>query len=152
MIITSSKAPMASFQPAQQAMDLMQKDFGFPLKDRMIIIPEVDRFRIKEDESITAQVKSEKYEYEVYFDGEFVCGFSVAQHPQRVRIEILKGLKQLILDNKIYFDKKKYELEAEEIKKAKIEKRERLERIAKQFTSPEEKLVVAAIEKHVGRS
>lgn len=149
MIITSSKAPMASFQPARQIMDLMQKDFGFSLVDRMVVIPEVDKFRIKEDESIMAQVKSEKYEYEVYFDGEYVCGFSVDQHPQRVRIEILKGLKQLILDSKIYFDKRKYELDEERAKKVKKEKRERLDRIAKQFKSPEEKLVVAAIEKHV---
>lgn len=149
MIITSSKTPLSSFQPARQIMELMQKDFGFDLKDRMIVIPEVDRFRIREDESITSQVKTEKYEYEVYFDGEFVCGFSVIQHPQRVRIEILKGLKRLIQDSKIYFDKKKYELEEEKLKIAKKEKRERLDKIAKQFTAPEEKLVVAAIEKHV---
>lgn len=150
MIITSSQAPMSAFKPAQDAFDMMQKDFGFSLKDRLVIIPEVDKFRIKEDESITAQVKSEQYEYEVYFDGEFVCGFSVSQHPQRVRIEILKGLQRLIQDDKIYWDQKKYELLEEAEKQAKRDKRNRMDTIAKKFTSPEEKLVVAAIEKNVG--
>lgn len=149
MIITSSTAPLSSFKPAQQAMELMQKDFGFPLKDRMIIIPEVDRFRIKEDESITAQVKSEKYEYEVYFDGEFVCFFSITEHPQRVRIKILNGLKDLIKNNKIYWNLKKYEELEEEEKQRRRDKKHRLETLAKKFNSPEEKLVVAAIEKHV---
>lgn len=151
MIITSSQAPMSSFKPAQQAFDMMQKDFGFPLKDRLIIIPEVDRFRIKEDESISDQVKTENYEYEVYFDGEFVCHFGVSQHPQRVRIEILRGLQRLIKDDKIYWDLKKYDLLEEAQKKEKRDKRHRMDTIAKKFTSMEEKLVVAAIEKNVRR-
>ncbi len=149
MIITSSQAPMSAFRPAQDAFNMMQKDFGFTLKDRLIVIPEVDMFRIKEDESITEQVKTEKYEYSVYFDGEYVCGFSVAQHPQRVRIEILRGLQRLIKDEKIFWDLKKYEVLEEAEKQAKRDKRHRMDTIAKKFTSPEEKLVVAAIEKNV---
>ncbi len=150
MIITSGETPISSFKPAQQAFDLMQKDFGFPLKDRLVIVPEVDMFRIKEDESVTEQVKTEKYEYQVYFDGEYVCGFGVAQHPQRVRIEILKGLQRLIQDDKIFWDQRKYEELEEAHKQAKRDKRLRMDAIAKKFTSPEEKLVVEAIEKNVG--
>lgn len=150
MIITSGQTPMSSFKPAQMAFDMMQKDFAFSIKDRLIIIPEVARFRIKEDASIMDQVKTENYDYEVYFDGEFVCHFGVSQHPQRVRIEILKGLQSLIKADKIYWDLKKYDLLEESEKQAKKDKRHRMNTIAKKFTSPEEKLVVAAIEKNVG--
>lgn len=149
MIITSSTAPLSAFKPAKQVIDLMQKDFGFDISNRMIAIPEVDKFRINEDESIQTQVKTEKYEYEVYFDGEFVCYFSITEHPQRVRINILKGLRDLIKNNKIYWDPKKYEELEEEKKQRKKDRRHKLETIAKKFNSPEEKLVVTAIEKHV---
>lgn len=149
MIITSSTAPLSAFGPAKQVINLMQKDFGFDISSRMIAIPEVDKFRINEDQSIQAQVKTEKYEYEVYFDGEFVCFFSITEHPQRVRIKILNGLKDLIKNNKIYWNLKKYEELEEEEKQRRRDKKHRLETLAKKFNSPEEKLVVAAIEKHV---
>jgi len=150
MIITSSKAPMEAFVPAKLVVKLMQKDFQFPIDERLIVIPEVDKYRIKEDESIMDQVKTSQYEYDVYFDGEYVCGFSISQHPQRVRINILLGLKRLITDGKIYWDKMKYKELEENERQAKRDKIHRMETIAKKFTSPEEKLVVAAIEKNVG--
>lgn len=151
MIITSSKAPMEAFKPARMIMKLMQKDFQFNIDDRLFVIPEVDKYRINDDESIQNQVKTYQYEYDVYFDGEYVCGFSVSQHPQRVRINILLGLKRLITEGKIFWDKMKYQELEEKARQAKKDKMHRMETIAKKFRSPEEKLIVAAIEKNVGR-
>ena len=110
----------------------------------------MDKYRIKEDSSIMDQVKTSQYEYDVYFDGEYVCGFSISEHPQRVRINILLGLKRLITEGKIYWNKMKYKELEENERQAKRDKIHRMETIAKKFTSPEEKLVVAAIEKNVG--
>lgn len=149
-IITSTKTPLESFGPARYVMDLMQKDFGFDLSRRMIVVPEVDKFRIGEDASIMDQVKTKRYEYEVRFDGEYVCGFDISQHPQRVRIEILKGLKNLISEGKIHWNPAQYQVDEENAKQRKKDKRHRLDTIAKKFKTKEEKLVVAAIEKNVG--
>ena len=93
-IITSSTIPLSAYPVVQKVIDMMQRDFGFSLKNRLVVIPEVEKFRIKEDESITNQVKTGKYEYDVYFDGEYVSSFSIMDHPQRVRIGILEGLKK----------------------------------------------------------
>lgn len=148
-IITSSTIPLTAYPVIQKVIDMMQKDFGFSLKNRLVIIPEVEKYRIKEDESITNQVKTGKYEYDVYFDGEYVSSFSIMDHPQRVRINILTGLKRLILENKIFWDIKKYDELKERKKQEKKDKRQRLDTIAKKFKTSEEKLVVEAIEKNV---
>lgn len=148
-IITSSSVPLTAYPVIQKAIDMMQKDFGFPLKDRLVIIPDVEKYRIKEDESITNQVKTGKYEYDVYFDGEYVTSFSIMDHPQRVRINILTGLKRLILENRIFWDIKKYEELEERRKQEKKDRRHRLDTIAKKFKTSEEKLVVTAIERNV---
>jgi hypothetical protein len=148
-IITSSTIPLSAYPVVQKVIDMMQRDFGFSLKNRLVVIPEVEKFRIKEDESITNQVKTGKYEYDVYFDGEYVSSFSIMDHPQRVRIGILEGLKNLIKQNKIFWDVKKYDELEEKKKQEKRDKKHRLDTIAKKFTSSEEKLVVEAIERNV---
>lgn len=148
-IITSSSVPLSAYPVVQKLIDIMQRDFGFPLKDRMVIIPDVEKYRIKEDESITNQVKTGKYEYDVYFDGEYVASFSITDHPQRVRIHILRGLQQLIKDEKIFWNPMRYKVRREQEKEKKRDKRHRLDTIAKKFKSSEEKLVVEAIERNV---
>lgn len=149
MTMISNSVPLSAYPVVEKAMHMMQQDFGFELKGRMVIIPDVEKFRIKEDESITNQVKSGKYEYDVYFDGEWVSSFSIVDHPQRVRINMLKGLKRLIQEGKIHWDVTKYKEEEDRAKKKKRDKNQRLDALAKKFTSAEEKLVVAAIEKNV---
>lgn len=146
----SNNAPLESFGPARYIIDLMQKDFAFDLSRRMLVSPEVDMFRIKEDSSIMDQVKTKKYEYEVRFDGEYVSGFDISQHPQRIRIEILRGLKRLIEEGKIHWDPMHYKVDEENEKQKKKDKRHKLDTLAKKFRSPEERLVVEAIEKNVG--
>jgi len=127
----------------------MQGDFGFPIQNRLGIIPEVDMFRIKEDKSIFDQVKSEKYDYHVMWDGEFVCFFNIDDHPQRVRINILKGLKRLIQEGKIFWNIKDYDTQAKDKKESeRIEKENRESKRAKP-TTKEEKMVHAAIRKAV---
>lgn len=150
IITTSDKTPLESFGPARYIIDLMQKDFAFDLSRRMAVIPEVDMFRIGEDSSIMDQVKTKKYEYQVRFDGEYVSGFDISQHPQRVRVEILKGLRDLIKEGKIHWNPMQYKVDEENAKQKKKDKRHKLDTIAKKFKTPEEKLVVAAIEKNVG--
>jgi len=146
----SNKAPLESFGPARYIIGLMQKDFSFDISRRMAVIPEVDMFRIVEDSSIMDQVKTKKYEYHVRFDGEYVSGFDINQHPQRVRIEILKGLRDLIKEGKIHWNPMNYKVDEENEKQKKKDKRHKLDTLAKKFRSPEERLVVEAIEKNVG--
>ena len=67
----------------------------------------------------------------------------------KIRIGILEGLKNLIKQNKIFWDVKKYDELEEKKKQEKRDKKHRLDTIAKKFTSSEEKLVVEAIERNV---
>jgi len=148
-IITSSSTPVSAFTPASKMMEIMQSDFGFPIHNRLAIIPEVDMFRIKEDKSIYEQVKSEKYDYHVTWDGEFVCFFNITDHPQRIRIKILQGLKTLINEGKIFWDIGEYDRIAKEKKE-----RERIDTEARESarvkpTTPEEKIVHEAIRRAV---
>ena len=151
-IITSSTTPFSAFAPAKFVIEMMQKDFEFPIKERMAVVADVDMFRIGEDSSIHGQAKSGKYEYGVYFDGEFVCFFSLTDHPQRVRIKILNGLKELVKEEKIFWNKHLYEVKAKEKAKNKRDRIEAVKQVGKQFKTSEEKLAVAAIERHVIKS
>lgn len=151
-IITSSTTPLSALGPANFIIDLMQKDFEFPLKERMAVVADVDMFRIGEDASVHGQAKSGKFEYGVYFDGEFVCFFDLIDHPQRVRIKILNGLKELIKEEKVFWNKHLYEVKSKEKEKNKRDRIEAVKQVGKQFKTSEEKLAVAAIERHVIKS
>lgn len=142
-----SKVSVLAFGPARKVLEMMQGDFGFPIKDRMGIIPEVEMFRIKEDESIYNQAKTEKYDYHVMWDGEFVCFFNISEHPQRVRVNILKGLQRLIKEEKIYWDVREYERiyrEKKDRDRLEAENRESLRKSAK---TEEEKMVHEAFKR-----
>jgi hypothetical protein len=139
--------PVSSFTPALKLFDLMQKDFKFSIKNRLVIVPEVDKYRIKEDESIFNQVKTEKYDYEVYFDGEYVSAFNIDDKPERARIGVLKGLKTLYKAGKIHWNLFLYDIDKQKAKdKAELEKVQRKAKRKKPKTK-EEKIVTAGIEK-----
>jgi len=149
MRFIGNSAPLSSFTPGQKIIELMQKDFGFPIHNRMVAYPEVGMFRIKEDKSIYEQVKSEKYDYHVTWDGEFVCFFNITDHPQRIRIKILQGLKTLINEGKIFWNIGEYDRIAKEKKE-----RERIDTEARESarvkpTTSEEKIVHEAIRRAV---
>lgn len=88
----------------------VQSQFGFSLKDRLHIAPDVLMFRKKEDESVWKQDKSEMYEYQVFFDGEFVCFTSVRETLDMAYYKVMKGLLDLYKNKKIYWNKDMYEL------------------------------------------
>lgn len=96
--------------------DMIQKEFAFPLKDRLHIAAEVDMYRKGEDESIWRQDKNEDYSYQVYFDGEFVCFFDVKENKTVVYIKIMKGLKDLYQQGKIHWNKSLYEFDKPKVK------------------------------------
>ncbi len=146
-IITSSKTPLISFRPARKLFDLMQLDFAFSIKNRLVVIPEVDKYKIKEDSSIFDQVKKEKYEYEVYFDGEYVSGFNTTENPLVARINVLKGLKRLYSEGKIHWNQKQYELDKMVAKEAEKAKKQKRESKRKKLKTKEEKLVEIGIRK-----
>ena len=109
-------------------IDMIQKEFKFPLLGRLEILADVDHFRKGEDESVWLQSKGKAPEmYEVYWDGEWLMDFAHATEVeitmaifwqaflkayQENRIRLIEGLADLepkdqTLDNLISTTKKR---------------------------------------------
>jgi hypothetical protein len=130
----------------QEVIRLLQKDFDFDLRGRLHTVAEVEKFLWKEDESVWAQKKERAaLEFEVYFDGEFVCFFSQNDTSDQIRLKVLEGIRDLYKEGKIFFDPA--------IKKVR-EEEERLAREKKDtitytdINTPEEKILVDIVKKH----
>ena len=144
-----NSVPMSAMVQAKSIFELMEKDFKFSIKDRLVVVPEVQMYRIKEDIAIFDQANTGRYIFQVFFDGEFVCALGNDMSKERSRIDILKGLKRLYSADKIHWNKKFYEEKEAAIKaKAASDKAELEKKFAKAKT-PEEKLVVAAVKRHL---
>ena len=133
-----------SLTPAKDLFDRVQRDFSMPLKDRLLVVAEVEKYRWKEDESVWRQ-KREKdpYSYEVYFDGEFVCDFSVKEEPDMVYYRVMKNIRDLYKAKKIFFNKQMYEIKrAEEAAKRKAE-----EPLLPKIDAPEHKIIQEVIKR-----
>lgn len=99
--------------PRTQLFDRVQRDFAFPLKDRLRIISELDKYRWKEDESVWSQKRGlTKEQYEVYFDGEFVCFFGLDDSQDQAYLRVMENILRLYKDKKIYFNPAMYEINA----------------------------------------
>lgn len=124
--------------PAQDVYDRVALEFDFPLKDRLKVVSELDKYRWKEDESVWAQKRGRAaYQYEVYFDAEFVCFFGSDEGIQRAYLKVLEGLLKLYKEKKIFWNKELYEVYYPTVKP--------VEDTTPAATTPEEKLVKEAV-------
>lgn len=87
---------------------MVQGDFGFPLKDRLHIAPEIRMYKPGEDESIWRQQKEGTWEYQVFFDGEFICYLSINDSKQTAYWKTLKGILEAYKSGKIHFNQRFY--------------------------------------------
>lgn len=83
-------------------------DRSYNLKKRVYIPADIEMFRWKEDESVWRQ-KREKapHYYTVYFDNEFICGFSEADSIEKVMLDWWRGFKKAYEEKKIDLDEQK---------------------------------------------
>lgn len=83
-------------------------DGSYNLKKRVYITADIEMFRWREDVSVWKQ-KREKTPmyYSVYFDHEFICGFSEADTLEKVMLEWWKGFKKAYQDKLIDLDEVK---------------------------------------------
>lgn len=120
--------------PSKDVFDRVQMEFAFSLNGRLKVISELEKYRWKEDESVWAQKRGKaSYQYEVYFDDEFVCFFGADEGIERAYLKVLEGLLKLYKEKKIFWNKELYEVyyptqKPEEVK-------------LPEATTPEEKIV-----------
>ena len=82
--------------PKKQLFDRVQKEFQFSLENRFRIIAELEKYKAGEDESIWKQKMSRSaYQYEVYFDGEFVCFFGLEDSEDVVYLRVMENILSL---------------------------------------------------------
>ena len=126
--------------PAQDVFDKVQRDFQFPLTNRLQIVSELDKYRWKEDESVWKQKRGlSAYQYEVYFDGVFVCDFGSDAGLDKAYLAVLEGLLKLYKDKRIFWNKELYEVYYPTPKNEPPK--------LKEATTPEEKMVKEALER-----
>ena len=126
------------FTPKKELFDLVQREFSFSLVDRLRIVAELEKYKWKEDESVWAQKKDKSaHQYEVYFDGEFVCFFGLEKSIDHAYLAVMEGLLKLYKEKKIYWNKDLYELLTPKIKESKLPS----------ATTPEEKIVQEAFKR-----
>lgn len=113
------------------------------LKSRFRVWSEKDKYRWKEDESVWKQVRGLSYEqYEVYFDGEFVCFFDLGMTMDQTVLEVMKGLIPLFKSGKVFINESMYEVRA--LKAAEDRKKAHEIEIAAP-TTPEEKILAEVL-------
>lgn len=148
--------PQGSLTIAQMAVTMMQKHFAFDIKNRLVVLADAAIYRVNEDKSLFDDTKKNKYGYEVYFDGEYVCGFDSTESPVVVELRMLKNIVDLKKTGKIHWNTFLYEEEKkkleDEAKKKKIEEKDALDKKMKAATTSEEKLVNMAIQKTLKKS
>lgn len=120
--------------PAKEVFDRVQLDFTFSLSGRLKVISELEKYRYKEDESVWKQKRgTAAYQYEVYFDDEFVCFFGADEGIDVAYLKVLEGLLKLYKEKKIFWNKELYDVYYPKTKPEEIKLPE--------ATTPEEKIV-----------
>lgn len=125
----SDSIPLSAITKASVIFELIQVHFGFSLKNRLHVVPEVAMFRIGEDESIWKQAKTGKYDYQVYFDGEFLCWIDDADTPEVGWYKFITAFRDKYKAGRVHLDEKLYELDAMHAKKLEKEKKEKTEKV-----------------------
>lgn len=135
----------------EHAKTVFQKHFDFDVSKRLRIIKESIKYRVKEDEMLSKEVKERRESYEVYFDNVFVCFFNEKENPPIVEMRFLKEIVRLKKEKKVFWNPYMYAVvEAEEeakIKKEKEEKKDKFRARMKKATSGSEKIVHTSIQK-----
>lgn len=83
-------------------------DSSYNLKKRVYVTTDIEMFMWREDESVWNQKreKAPRY-YTVYFDNEFICGFSEADSLEKAMLEWWKGFKRAYEDKLVDLDEQK---------------------------------------------
>lgn len=134
------------FAPQSEVFNKVQEAFSMPLKDRLAIWAEVDKYRWKEDESVWRQKKGlSPTSYEVSFDGEFVCFFDTSETLDKAYVNVLEGIRKLYSEGKIFFNKELYA-----VREAELTAQKTVEMDAP--TTPEDKIITEVVKKQANRS
>lgn len=115
---------MDTKQIAKDMKQVFEKSLPFKIPNftqRLRITADVEKYKWKEDESVWNQKKDRAANnFEVLFDGEFVCFFDLLETEQQVVLKMLEGLRSLFSEQKIFihpsmYEVRKAQLEAESI-------------------------------------
>lgn len=103
--------------------DLIISEIGGTFPDtpkRLAVWAETDKYKWKEDESVWKQKRElTAPQFEVHFDGEFVCFFDSARGERHCLVTFLSALNELYKAEKIFVHVGIYEIkEAERLAKA----------------------------------
>jgi len=134
---------MDTLTPKKTIFELMQRDFAFPLKDRLHIVAETEKYKWREDESVWKQKKDKApLQYEAYFDGEFVCFFGTQMTELEAYCEVLKGIRELYKSGKIHWNKELYEFDKKPVEEIVLDAPD----------SPEDYILTEVVKKHAKKS
>lgn len=133
---------------AKALTDKIDRELGVTFHNlikRIRVVPEVEKFRWREDESVWEQKRDKTAKnYEVYMDGEFVCFVMETDGEQKAYLRTLEGIRDLYNQGKLFVNESMYKIkEAEAEEKARKAKEIEMPKP----TTPEEKIVAGAIEK-----
>ncbi len=124
--------------PKKQLFDRVQREFQFSLENRFRIIAELEKYKAGEDEGIWKQkIGQSTYQYEVYFDGEFVCFFGLEDSEDVVYLRVMENILRLYKDKQIFWNPILYE----------VNKLKPVEEKLPEATTPEEKLLKEAVKR-----
>lgn len=130
-----------------QLFDMVQKQFGFTIKDRFYVVAETKLYRKGEDKELWSQDKTGKYTYQTFFDGEFLCFIADTMSKEDAYLAVMKSLLKAYQDKKIYWNTFLYEVDQKKKKEEKAKKDDEFENIGKKATTKEEKLVHEAFKR-----
>lgn len=98
---------------------LLQPEFEFDIKDRILVVSDLDHYSAKEDVFVNAQKKGKLPTfYEVYWDNEWIMDFHEGDTPRAVFTQFLKGFHDAYVQGKVRLNplladaEKQYDLDA----------------------------------------
>lgn len=130
---------------ATQMFEAIQKDFKFPLKDRLHIAPETKLYRVGEDVDLWNQARTSDYQYHVFWDGEFICFLNTRMTKEQLYLDFWRGFQKAYEEHRIFINPKMYEIKEQERKAKEKAELEAKEAAAPKATTKEEKLVKEAV-------
>lgn len=109
--------------------------------DRLRLISDLEKWR-EEIPIISLQAKRKvPVHYDIYFDNEWVCGFYSVSKPAEILKNFWSGLRNLVLNNKVYLEeeiKQEVEYHQKMVKAEKVEKKRKARRKLMSSDLPEE--------------
>lgn len=124
---------------------MVQRDFDFSLKNRLHIAPEIRMYKPGEDVGIWTQRRNDAWEYQVYFDGEFICFLSINDSKNAAYYKVMKNLLEAYKSKKIHFNLRLYAEDSERRKE--YEKNNKPQNPIKSPKTSEEKMLHEVFER-----